>query len=639
MGEHGNVVEASDDETRAAFTKALLDDVAALERMIDEGRIERGVRRIGAEQEMFLVGADMSPAPVAMEVLARTDDPRLTTELARYNLEANLTPREFGGGCLRALEQEIEECVGIVRTAARQLEADVLLTGILPTLRKTDLGLENLTPATRYRELNRTMRTLRGADFHILISGIDELDTTHDNVMLESCNTSFQLHVQVSAEEFASLYNLAQVVTAPVLAAAVNSPVLLQRRLWAETRVALFERSIDARTENERRQRPSPARVTFGEEWVRESVLELFRRDISRFRIVLSRELEENPLDVLDDGGIPKLRALQLHNGTVWRWNRPCYGVTDGKPHLRIENRALPAGPTVLDEVANAAFLFGTMIALGDTVPRVHERMRFDDAKANFLAAARHGLRAQFEWIDGRTVTAANLVLSELLPAAREGLHARGIDASDIDRYLGVVEERVRSEMTGSRWILASLAAMDGNTHADAQYRSLTATMLGRSHEGQPVHTWPMAALPTRTQPLRASIEKVGQLMTSSLVTVRPGDIIDLAASLMDWEQVRHVPVEDAEGRLVGLLSHRQLVRLVARGQSPQSPLRVEEVMARDPVTTTPDTPTLDAIAKMREHQVSCLPVLEDGKLVGILTERDLIQVTSRLLEEYLAGS
>jgi CBS domain-containing protein len=180
---------------------------------------------------------------------------------------------------------------------------------------------------------------------------------------------------------------------------------------------------------------------------------------------------------------------------------------------------------------------------------------------------------------------------------------------------------------------------MDGNTHADAQYRSLTATMLGRSHEGQPVHTWPMAALPTRTQPLRASIEKVGQLMTSSLVTVRPGDIIDLAASLMDWEQVRHVPVEDAEGRLVGLLSHRQLVRLVARGQSPQSPLRVEEVMARDPVTTTPDTPTLDAIAKMREHQVSCLPVLEDGKLVGILTERDLIQVTSRLLEEYLAGS
>jgi CBS domain-containing protein len=634
MGEHG-VVEAND-ETRGTFTKALLDDVAALERMIDEGRIERGVRRIGAEQEMFLVGSDMNAAPVAMEVLARIDDPRLTTELARYNLEANLTPREFGGGCLRALEHEIEECIGIVRNAARELEADVLLTGILPTLRKTDLGLDNLTPAPRYHELNRTMRTLRGADFHILISGIDELDTTHDNVMLESCNTSFQVHVQVSAEEFASLYNLAQVVTAPVLAAAVNSPVLLQRRLWAETRVALFERSIDVRTDNERRQRPSPARVTFGDEWVRESVLEVFRRDISRFRIMLSRELEEKPLQLLDAGEIPRLRALQLHNGTVWRWNRPCYGVTEGEPHLRIENRALPAGPTVLDEVANAAFLFGTMIALGDAAPRVDERIRFDDAKANFFAAGRHGLRAQFEWLDGRTVTAADLVLSELLPAARDGLRGRGIDPSDIDRYLGVVEERVRSGVTGSRWILSSLAAMDRNARADARYRTLTSTMLERSHEGNPVHTWPLAVLPASSRPLRASIEKVGQLMSTSLVTVRPGDIIDLAASLMDWEQVRHVPVEDAEGRLVGLLSHRQLLRLVARGRSPQSPLRVEEVMARDPITTTPDTPTLDAIAKMREHQVSCLPVLENGKLVGIITERDLIQITARLLEEYL---
>jgi CBS domain-containing protein len=634
MGED-SVVEATE-QTRGAFTKALLDDVAALERMIDEGRIERGVRRIGAEQEMFLVGRDMNAAPIAMEVLARIDDPRLTTELARYNLEANLTPREFGGGCLRALEQEIEECLGIVRAAARQLDADLLLTGILPTLRKADLGLDNLTPAPRYQELNRTMRSLRGDDFHILISGIDELDITHDNVMLESCNTSFQVHVQVSAEEFASLYNLAQVVTAPVLAAAVNSPVLLQRRLWAETRVALFERSIDVRTENERRQRPSPARVTFGDDWIRNSALEVFRRDISRFRIMLSRELEQNPLQILDAGGIPRLRALQLHNGTVWRWNRACYGVTDGKPHLRIENRALPAGPTVLDEVANAAFLFGTMIALGDTVPRVSDRMRFDDAKANFFAAGRHGLKAQFEWLDGRAVTAGDLVLSELLPAARDGLRARGIDAADIDRYLGVVEERVRTGVTGSRWILSSLAAMDGSVRADARYRMLTATMLERSQGGEPVHTWPLAALPASSRTLRASIEKVGQLMSTSLVTVRPGDIIDLAASLMDWEQIRHVPVEDAEGRLVGLISHRQLLRLVARGRSPQAPLRVEEVMARDPITTTPDTHTLEAIAKMRENHVSCLPVLENGKLVGILTERDLIQITARLLEEYL---
>ena len=634
MGEH--TVGEADDESRGTFTKALLDDVAALERMIDEGRIESGVRRIGAEQEMFLVGRDMNAAPAAMEVLERIDDPRITTELARYNLEANLTPREFGGDCLRALELEIDECLGIVRGAARQVDCDLLLTGILPTLRKADLGLENMTPAQRYYELNRTMRALRGADFHILIGGIDEFDTTHDNVMLESCNTSFQVHVQVSAEEFASLYNLAQVVTAPVLAAAVNSPVLLQRRLWAETRLALFERSIDVRTDAERRQRSSPARVYFGDDWVRDSVLEVFRHDISRFRIMLARETEANPLQVLDEGGIPRLGALRLHNGTVWRWNRACYGVTDGKPHLRIENRALPAGPTVVDEVANAAFLFGTMIALGDAQPRVDRRMRFDDAKANFIAAGRHGLRAQFEWLDGRTVTASELVLSELLPAAREGLHARGIDAGDVDRYLGVIEERVKAGATGSRWILASLAGMDPKASADLRYRTLTATMLERSHEGRPVHTWPLAELPRAARPLRASIETVGQLMSTSVVTVRPGDIIDLAASLMDWEQVRHVPVEDAEGRLVGLVSHRHLLRLVARGRSPAAPLRVDEVMTRDPITANEDTPTLQAIAMMREHHVSCLPVVREGKLVGILTERDLIEITSRLLEDYL---
>ena len=626
----------TNDESRGAFMKALLDDVAALERILEEGRIEKGVRRIGAEQEMFLVGADMNAAPAAVEVLARIDDPRMTTELARYNLECNMTPRLFGGSCLRALEQEIDECIGIVRKAARELDCDVLLTGILPTIRKADLGLHNLTPKPRYHELNRTMRSLRGEDFHVLIAGIDELDTTHDNVMLESCNTSFQLHVQVSAEEFASLYNLAQVVTAPVLAAAVNSPVLLQRRLWAETRVALFARSTDIRTDNERRHRAAPLRVNFGDEWIRESVLEIFRRDIARFRVLLSSEAEENPHHVLDRGDIPKLRALQLHNGTVWRWNRACYGITDGKPHLRIENRALPAGPTVLDEVANAAFFFGMMIALGDAFPRVHERMRFDAAKTNFFSAGRHGLQAQFEWIDGRTVTASDLLLGELLPAARDGLRARGIDGSDIDRYLGVVEERVRSGMTGSRWMIESLAAMDPNARADARYRSLTSTMLERSHEGKPVHTWPLAKLPRTTAPLRASIETVGQVMTTSVFTVRPGDIIDLAASLMDWEQVRHVPVEDAEGRLVGLVSHRQLLRLVARGHSGDTPLRVEEVMTREPVTATESMPLLEAIAKMREQRVSCLPVLRDDKLVGVLSERDLIEITSRLLEEYL---
>lgn len=640
MGEHD--VSENRAEALRKFTKALLDDIRALEKMIGDGQIESGVRRIGAEQEMFLIGRDMNVAPKSVEVLATADDDRLTTELAQFNLEANLSPLEFGGTCLREMEAEIVETVNVARSAARQHDADVLLTGILPTLRKSDLGLDNLTPAPRYRELNRCIRELRGGDFHIMIKGVDEFETTHDNVMLESCNTSFQIHFQVSAEEFAPLYNLAQFVTAPVLAAAVNSPVLFQKRLWAETRVALFERSIDTRRD-QRMERPSSARVHFGEDWLGTSVLEVFKRDVSRFRVMLSRELDEDPMVVLRRGDIPELNALRLHNGTVWRWNRACYGIGGGIPHLRIENRVLPAGPTVVDEVANAAFFFGLMAALGDRYTKIEEVMQFDDVKANFFSAGRHGLQAQFTWLNDRTVTAQELIVSELLPAAREGLTTRGIDTSDIDRYLGILEERVTSGNTGTRWFTASLAAMDRSITADVRYRTLTQTMLEHSHAGVPIHRWPRAVIDDKARPLRASLETVSQLMSTELFTVRPGDIIDLAAALMDWERIRHVPVEDDDGRLVGLLSHRQLLRQLtqrsADTDAESERPRVEELMTRDPLTAGPDTPTLEAIRTMRQHKVSCLPVVREGKLVGLLSERDLINVTARLLEEFLENN
>lgn len=464
MGEH-DVGEVRGDGLRM-FTKALLEDIAALECLLESGRIESGTRRIGAEQEMFLVQPNMDPAPIAVELLERVDDERLTTELARFNLEANLSPHDLGGDCLRKLELEIEETVALARTAAQSLGADVLLTGILPTLKHEHLGLDNMTPARRYHDLNRMMKESRGGDFHVIISGVDEFEITHDNVMFESCNTSFQVHFQVGAEEFAPLYNLAQVVTAPVLAAGVNSPVLLRKRLWAETRVALFASSVDTRSDT-RMRRPQHARVQFGEKWIDDSVLEIFKRDVGRFRIMLGRALDEKPMEVAKAGGTPELRALRLHNGTVYRWNRACYGITDGQPHLRIENRVLPSGPTPLDEVANAAFFFGLMAAVGDQYSHIDRVMQFDDAKSNFVAAARSGLRAQFSWLGNKTVTASDLILHELLPAAREGLEARNIDSADIDRYLGVIQERVAEQMTGSRWILDSLAGMDPSTSSD----------------------------------------------------------------------------------------------------------------------------------------------------------------------------
>ena len=638
MGEH-QVSEADDAELRA-FMRAILADVHALEQVIARGMIETGVRRIGAEQEMFLVDKTLSCAPVSTQVLETANDPRLTTELAKFNLEANLSPQIFGGSCLRNLENELNDVIAVARKAAAAHDAKVVLCGILPTLRKPDLVMSNMTPLPRYFALNKAMHRMRGGqDFHVLIKGKDEFELTHDNVMLEAANTSFQVHFQSDAREFARLYNLAQVVTAPVLAASVNSPVLMSKRLWSETRVALFQHSVDTRMDGQRARNSRP-RVGFGDRWVDDSVLEIFREDIARFRVVLSTALDEDPMESLRNGKAPELKALRLHNGTVYRWNRACYGIVDNVPHLRIENRALPAGPSVVDEVGNAAMFFGLMSALAEEYTDIRKEMDFDDAKHNFFSAARHGLDSRLTWIDGKTHEAPDLLLERLIPAAREGLLARGIDSSDVDRYIGVVEQRVRKQMTGSQWAIQSIAQMPTNAPRDSRSRALTNAMLEHQEAGEPVYMWEPAAF-DKVRYVRENYLTVGQFMTTDLFTVHPEDLVDLVASLMDWERIRHVPVEK-DGKLVGLISHRAVLRLVARGyldRQGTEKVAVREIMRSDPITVAPSTTTLEVLQIMRDHKVSALPVVDDNKLVGIVTEHDLIAVSSRLLENYLRGA
>ena len=635
MGEHSTPT-SFDEQRHQDFLRALLDDVKALEMMIEGGLIETGVRRIGAEQEVFLVDGAGHPAPIGTEVLARINDPEFTTELARFNLETNLPPSDFGGDCLRRMELDIEERVARLRNAAAAERGDVFLTGILPTLQLSDLTLDNMAPVPRYAMLNAALVKLRAGDFQARIKGIDELFVVHDNVMLEACNTSFQLHFQVSPDEFAPLYNLAQAITAPVLAAAVNSPMLLGQRLWHETRVALFEHSVDHRS-NVQRTRGQRPRVRFGDRWIDRSVLEIFRDDIARFRVLIPDEVEENALEVLAAGGVPRLRALCVHNGTVYRWNRPCFGWSEGQAHLRIENRVLPAGPSVIDQMANAALYYGLLGSISEDHRDIRKVMEFDDAKANFIAAARHGLKAQFTWFGGRTESAAGLILKQLVPSAREGLASRGIDSTDIDRYLGVIEERVERGRTGSQWALDSLAGMQGRARAHERCRALTSAALQHQKTGAPVHTWELATIKD-ARDWRHSFRTVGQFMTRDLFTVQPDDLVDLAANVMDWEHVRHVPVEDEEGRLAGLVSHRTLIRLLAQGRARGGEsIPVSQIMKRDPITVHPETPTLEAIDLMRKHGVACLPVVQGDKLVGILTERDLIEVAAQLFEEHLA--
>ena len=634
MGEHD--VKAGAREDLREFTQALLEDVRALERLLEEGRIESGVRRIGAEQELFLVDSAWRPTPVADAVLQDLDPAHFAPELARFNLEANLSPRELTGTALSDMETELADLVARAREAAAAHGARVVLTGILPTLERSDLTLENMVPSPRFHALNRIMTEARGRPFRTLIKGLDELELRHDNVMLEACNTSFQLHFQVGAEEFARLYNLAQVVTGPVLAVAANSPVFLQRRLWQETRIALFQQSLDVRTRTQL-ERGQRSRVTFGDRWVESSVMEIFREDVTRFRVLLATDLGEPSLETMGRGEVPALRALCLHNGTVYRWNRPCYGAPGGKPHLRIENRALPAGPTLADEMANAALFFGVMVGLDQECPDVRARIEFDHAKQNFINAGRYGLDAQMIWFGGERIDTRDLVVERLLPMARAGLAEKRMAEADVDRYLGIVEERLRANRNGARWALDSLAAMGSNGTDVARHRALTEAMHAGAEHGDPVHRWPLAASPQESD-WKRDCETVAQVMTRDVFTVHPEDVIQLAASLMDWEHLRRVPVEDDDGRLVGVLTARGLLRLLAEGRKTDRPVAVREVMRTDPITCTPETKTLDAIESMRRHRVGCLLVVRDERLLGIVTEHDFIEVAGRLLEDHLRG-
>ena len=633
MGEH-KVEQQVDEKKAQAFMKALLEDLRALAFMLEDNRVESDVTRIGAEQEMFLIDRYLRPAPVSLGVLKHANDSRLTTEIARFNLEANLTPLELTSNCFRRLESELQEVIDLARTSAATQGADILLSGILPTLQKSDLTLDNLTPIPRYHELDRGVIRMRGGPLSIHIKGLDELHLTHDNIMMESCNTSFQVHFQSNANDFANHYNIAQAITAPVLAVAVNSPLLFGQRLWQETRVALFQHSTDERSRPQLA-RNQPTRVSFGDRWLENSVIELFHDQITRFRPIMISEPDENPFLVLARGETPSLSALRMHNGTVWRWNRACYGVNEGVAHLRIENRALPSGPTIVDEVANAAFFIGLMSALPQAYGEIRNRMSFDDAKMNFFRAARHGLDAHFAWIDGQNYSAAALILDHLLPLARQGLQKANVASEDIDKYLGIIEERTQDRQTGAGWIMKSLAAMEASTSKDARQRNLTSAMLASQKEGQPIHRWPVIEKAPHDD-WEQGYRTVGQFMSTDLFTVKPDDLIDLAASVMDWRHIRHVPVEDEGGRLIGLITHRGVLRMMSSGKHANT---VKEVMVANPVTVSPATSSLEAIEIMRSNRVGCLPVVEGDQLVGIVTSYDFLEASAKLFQQHLTAS
>jgi CBS domain-containing protein/gamma-glutamylcysteine synthetase len=659
MGEE-KVHLASQPEDMQNFVRHLLRDVQALEYMLENDWFEDGVTRIGAEQEMCLINKEYKPAYTAMQILEEFHPEWLTTELAQFNLEANLSPRVFEGNAFGDMEEELRQHLREIQAVATKHDSRILLTGILPSLRKFDLNLDKLTPKERYLALMMALKELRGSDYELHIDGIDELKIRHDSPLLEACNTSFQVHLQVHPRDFTRYYNFALALAGPTLAMAANSPVLFGKRLWHETRIALFQQSIDSRSNSDHMRDRSP-RVTFGKDWLKKSILEIYREDIMRFRILLGTDITGDSLSQVHQGITPKLQALQVHNGTVYRWNRPCYGISpNGKPHLRIENRIFGAGPTVLDEMANTAFWLGAMEGMADEYADISQHMGFEDALDNFTKGARTGIDSKFTWLNNEKINAIDLTKEYLVPLAKKGLEKRKVNPEHIDKYLGIIQERAEKHMNGARWILMTYTKFMKETNHDESATSLTAAIWHNQAKTLPAHTWKIPTLHEFDQYDPSGL-LVEEFMSTDLFTVQKEDIIEFAAALMAWGNTECLPVEDKSGKLVGLVTNRQILEcftkrtellpldtadvsskkqlqqivqsLQAEHCGAASQRTVENIMLIDPITISPQTTILEVIALMNQHKIKVLPVVKNQELVGVISEKDFMVICKRLIQ------
>jgi hypothetical protein len=471
----------------ARFRERLERCLADLGELLSRPGFGTGPATIGAELEACLVDGAARPLPRNQEVRALVGDPRIALELNRYNLELNASPVPLSGTPFTALASELGLLLAWSGDAARAQHGRIALIGILPTLRPDHLDLGMVTDVARYRALDRGLRRLHRGPFRIRIAGAEPLELTSEHVTAEGANTSFQMHLRVAPSDFSRVYNAAQLATAPVLAASGNSPTFLGRRLWEETRIALFKQSVEDR--DSAGPRRGPARAAFGTGWLRGGALELFTESVRWHEPLLPFVSDAPP-----GYGVPPLDELRLHQGTVWRWNRAIYDPSAGG-HLRIEMRALPAGPTVTDMLANAAFLIGLTLWLAGRDERWTYAVPFERVEHGFYRAAQHGLAAELSWPNGRgvgvrTVPAAELV-PELLPAAKQGLLDAGVAAAEADRLLGVIGSRVASGQTGAAWQRAALAAAEYGRDWDQALAAMLDRYLSRSATGQPVHTWP----------------------------------------------------------------------------------------------------------------------------------------------------
>jgi gamma-glutamyl:cysteine ligase YbdK (ATP-grasp superfamily) len=489
MGEDvsATVFSREDRQRYRQKVRACLDVFA---RMLGESRFDPERRSMGLEIELNLTDEAGDPALLNADVLEHIADPDFTTELAQFNVEINIPPRLLAGSVFSDLEREVRASLNAAEDKAEPTGAHMMLVGILPTISEGHLNSDSFSANPRYKLLNEQIFAARGEDLQISITGPERLSTFADTIAPEAACTSVQLHQQVDPERFATLWNAAQAIAGVQLAIGANSPFFFGRELWRETRIALFEQATDTRPEELKAQGVRP-RVWFGERWIT-SIFDLFEENVRYFPALLPLCEEEDPVAAYERGEVPELAELRLHNGTIYRWNRPVYDNVRGRPHLRVENRVLPAGPTVVDILANAALYYGLVRALVDEERPVWSRMSFSAAEENFHRGARDGIDARVFWPGVGEVPASELVLRRLLPLAREGLERFGIQTRDRDRLLEIIERRCVTHQNGASWQSAAFHSLHERLDREAALREMTVRYREHMHANLPVHEWPL---------------------------------------------------------------------------------------------------------------------------------------------------
>jgi gamma-glutamyl:cysteine ligase YbdK (ATP-grasp superfamily) len=459
-------------------------------RMLSEARFDGDRRSIGLEIELNITEETGDPAMANLHVLEMIADPAWQTELAQFNIEINIPPHTLEGNIFGELESAVRASLNAAEAGANKAHTNLLMAGILPTLSEALLDGSALSANPRYALLNEQIFAARGEDLHLAIDGVERLAVDADTIAPEAACTSVQLHQLVDPSAFARHWNAAQCIAGIQLAVGANSPFFFGRELWRETRIALFEQATDTRPEELKAQGVRP-RVWFGERWIT-SIFDLFEENVRYFPSLLPVTEDEDPLELIERGETPRLQELRLHNGTIYRWNRPIYDVVRGRPHLRVENRVLPAGPTVVDTIANAAFYYGLVRVLADEDRPLWSQMSFSAAEENFHACARDGIDARVYWPGVGEVPAAELVVRRLLPMAYEGLDRWGIDAADRDRLCEIIERRCVEGRNGASWQAATFHRLYEKLDREDALREMTVRYRDHMHSNEPVHTWPL---------------------------------------------------------------------------------------------------------------------------------------------------